>query len=367
MEQHHLIWLLMLKLSAFSSTMRVQAIPGNATVGRMLIHLTGENNSLCIDVLKTLLDLEKWNPNLSHNSEGDTALHLAVRLHRPILAHFLLSEVKCDPTIKNLKSETPIQLIIQFCSDLERTDLIKQIITIKCWDPDSSCNSEDDTALHLSAWYYRQELTDFLVFKARYLLNAKNKGGETPLSLLLSTSQWTDSHCLHLMKPLITSECWDPNSACDSEDNTVLHLAALYHRPEVAEFMISSTICDPNIRNSNDETPLEVFMPIWSDLECISIIKSLIITQKWDPNSYCNSQNDTTLQLAARHHRPMVAHFLLSENSNCNPNEKNQDGLAPLDLATDLEIISFLINSERVQSKPVNAIIERMLTQSTNE
>ena len=124
-------------ISLLVSSERVQSKPGNAIVGRMITHLTGENDSLCIDVLKTLIKLQQWNPNLSHNSDGDTALHLALRHHRPILAHFLLSEVNCDPSIKNLKNEVPIQLAIQFCSDSECIDLIKKIIATKHWNSDS--------------------------------------------------------------------------------------------------------------------------------------------------------------------------------------------------------------------------------------
>ena len=396
-------------ISLLISSERVwQSKCGIDIVERALTHSTNEQDSLCIDILRTLIEAGQWNPTMSCNSTGDTALHLSIRLHRPVLTHFLLSEVKCEPNIKNLKGETPIQLIIQLYTDSECTDLSKQIIATKSWDPHSTCNSEGDTALHLSAWYYRPKLANFLVSEAGCHPNVKNQAGETPFYLLLSSSlwrdsdcvdlikpliitkcwdpnsacdsegntalhlsawyvkrkltnllvfkagchpnvknhrgemplypilsvpQWSDSDCITFIKPLITTECWDPNSACDAEGNTVLHLAALHHRPDVAEFLLSETISDPYVKNTEDKIPLQVLiiMPMWSDSECISIIKLLMATKKWNPNSSCSSQNDTVLHLAARHHKCRVVDFLLFE-AECDPIIKNRKGETLMEL-----------------------------------
>ena len=272
-----------------------------------------------------LVKNKQWNPNSSCNFNGDTALHLAVRYHRPVLARFLLSELRCEANAKNLWDETPIQLIIQLWSDLKFTELIKQIINTKIWDPNSICNPKGDTALHLSIRYYRSELVNFLVFKAGCLLNVKNHGGKTPLCLLMSGLRWRDSDCINLIRHLIVHECWNPNSACNSEGDTILHLAVLYHRPKVAEFLLLETSCDPNVKNGKGKIPLEVMIPMWPSLECISIIKSLISKKEWDPNSSCNSQNDTVLHLAARHHEYRVVDFLLYE-AKCDFNIENRYG-----------------------------------------
>ena len=309
----------------------VQSKPDNAIVERVLTHSTNKQDSLCINIFKTLAEARQWNPTLSCNSKGDTALHLSIRLHRPVLIHFLLSEVKCEPDVKNLKGETPIQLMIQFCSDSECTYLIKQIIMTKNWDPNSICNSEGDTALHLSALFYRPKLTDFLVFEVGCSPNVMNHGGTSPLYLLLSVSQWRDSDCMKLIKSLISVKQWDPNSACDSKGNTVLHLAALHYRPKITELMLSETTCDPHLKNAEDETPLQVLMPIWSDSECISFIISLITTKNWDSNLSCNSRNDTALHLAAQHHKYRVVKFLLFE-AECDPIVKNSDEETPMEL-----------------------------------
>ena len=422
-------------ISLLISSERVwQSKCGIDIVERALTHSTNEQDSLCIDILRTLIEAGQWNPTMSCNSTGDTALHLSIRLHRPVLTHFLLSEVKCEPNIKNLKGETPIQLIIQLYTDSECTDLSKQIIATKSWDPHSTCNSEGDTALHLSAWYYRPKLANFLVSEAGCHPNVKNQAGETPLYLLLSLSlwrdsdcvdlikpliitkcwdpnsacdsegntalhlsawyvkrklinllvfkagchpnvknhrgetplypilsvpQWSDSDCITFIKPLITTECWDPNSACDAEGNTVLHLAALHHRPDVAEFLLSETISDPYVKNTEDKIPLQVLiiMPMWSDSECISIIKLLMATKKWNPNSSCSSQNDTVLHLAARHHKCRVVDFLLFE-AECDPIIKNRKGETLMEL---------LISGHAWYDSECTSIIKKMYNTILNE
>ena len=318
-------------ISLLINSKGVQSNPDNSIFERVLTHSTYEQDSLCIDIIRTLTKAGQWNPTLACNSRGDTVLHLSVQLHRPVLTHFLLSELKYKPNIKNLDGETPIQLMIQFFSDSECTYLIKLIVATISWYPNSICNSERDTALHLSALFYKPRLTDFLIFEAGCSPNVKNQEGKTPLYLLLSVSQWRDSECINVINPLITARCWYPNSACDSEGNTILHLAALYHRPEIAEFMLLEATCYPHIRNAEDETPLQVLMPTWSDLECISIIKLLITTKKWDPNLRCNSQNDTVLHLATRHHKYRVVDFLLFE-AKCDPIMKNRKGETPMEL-----------------------------------
>ena len=64
----------------------------------------------CIDIIKVLLKIKMWDPNSICNSSGDTALHLSVVYHRPVVVLFLLSEAKCDPNCRNYKKQTPLQL-----------------------------------------------------------------------------------------------------------------------------------------------------------------------------------------------------------------------------------------------------------------
>lgn len=218
-----------------------------------------------------MIDLGEWNPNLSLNDLSTN----------PVLAHFEILNAWYESNDSNyLEGETPIQ-IIQSISDPE-CNLSEQRFAMKRWDANSICKSECYTVLHLSVSRFWPKLTNFL-FEAGCHINVKSKGGKTSLCLMLLVPKWKDSDCINLIKHLINTKHWDPDSKCDSEDNTVLHLTAFCCRPRVAEFMLSETICNPNTKNTAGEIPLQIFIQTWSDSECISIIKLLITTKKMGP------------------------------------------------------------------------------------
>ena len=254
----------------------------------------------CIDIIKTLITTKQWDPNSICDSSGDTALHLSVLYHRYELTLYLLSKAECDPNKRNKKGETPVQLLLSKqkfplfsvshnnWSDPECIEIIKTLIATKQWDPNSICDSSGDTALHLSVLYHRYELTLYLLSKAECDPNKRNKKGETPVQLLLSKQKfplfsvshnnWSDPECIEIIKTLIATKQWDPNSICDSSGDTALHLSVLYHRYELTLYLLSKAECDPIKRNEKSETPVQLFISNhkWSDYKCIDIIKVLI-------------------------------------------------------------------------------------------
>ena len=46
------------------------------------------HDSECVDIIKALLGTRQWEPDLSCNPKGETALHLSAVCHRPMVAHF---------------------------------------------------------------------------------------------------------------------------------------------------------------------------------------------------------------------------------------------------------------------------------------
>ena len=306
---------------------------------QLLLPLMISRSDSDYNLIKALISTKKWDPNSSCNSSGDTALHLTMRHHKCELAKYLLTEVKCDPNIKNQRGETPIQpmISVQSWSDSEYTNIINALISTGVWDPNSTCNSNGDTALHLSVRCHRYKVVQQLLTKTRSNPNIQKQNGETSIQLLLSAKSWSHLECLNIIKVLTTTGLWNPNSSCNSNGDTVLHLSARHHRYEVTLYFLSEMKCDPNIKNLDGKQPIDLILSSesWSDFECIEIIK-LMSSLPWDPNSSYNSNGDTALHLSARHHRYEVTLYLLSELK-CDPNIKKLDGKQPIDLILSSE------------------------------
>ena len=308
---------------------------------QLLIPTQSWLNSECITIIKGLMATKQWDPNSSCNSKYDTALHLSARHHRPKVVHFLLTEAKCDPNIRNSENETLLLLLMSAWPDPECIDVIINLMAAGRWDPNLRYNSEGDTALHLSARHDAPKVARFLLSEAKCDPSIRNLKGETLLQLLIPA--WPSSECITIIKDLIATKEWDPNSSCNSNGDTALHLSARHHRPYIIQFLLSEAKCDPNVRNLKSETLLQLLILAWPSSECITIIKDLIATKEWNPNSSCNSNGDTALHLSAQHHMYEVTHYLLSE-ADCNPDVRNLQGLTPLQLPENPEIIELLIS-----------------------
>ena len=299
----------------------------------------------CVNVIRILMTIEQWDPNLRCNAEDDTALHLSGRYRKPKTVHLLLSDAKCDPylNIRNRRGETPINLIMLALSDSECFDIIRVIVATKQWDPNLRCNSNGDTALHLSARHHKPRVTVILLTETKCDPNIRNNEEKTLLEMLLTdTIMWLDFECIDVIKALLATKRWDPNSSCNSEGDTALHLSVKHHKPRVTHYLLSEAKCDPNVKNKVGETLIKYLLPCSTDSECIDVIRALLATKRWDPNSSCNLEGDTALHLSVRCHRPRVIECLLSE-AKCDLNSRNLNDEIPLQLTTDTDIILDLI------------------------
>ena len=186
---------------------------------------------------------KRWDPNSSCNSKDDTALHLALRYHKPEVVNYLLFEMKCDPFKQNRKEETPMELLTSGCEYCcIRT--IRDLMAIRQWDPKSSCNSKDDTALHLAAQHHRFGVVNFLLIEAKYDPNIKNRNEETLMKVVISEHKWHNTECTNIIRVLMATKRWDPNSSCNSQGNTALHLTVRHHRPKITHVLLSEAKYD---------------------------------------------------------------------------------------------------------------------------
>ena len=319
---------------------------GDTPVHTLLLKLP---DTKCVEIIRTLMATQQWDPDSSCNSNDDTALHLCLKYNKLKAANLLISEVKCDPCARNKCGDIPVHTLLLKLSNTECTNIIKQLMETKQWDFNLSYNFNGDTFLHHCVRLHKYNLIYLLLCNAKCDPYIRNKDGETAIHLIISIL--LDYKCFKVMRYI--AKHWNPNSSCNSEGDTALHLSARYHKPEMMQFLLSEVKCDPYIVNKRGETVVKLVMSntdMWNDYECLRIVKALVATKHWNPDSSCNSEGNTALHLSARYHRLRTVHYLLSK-ANSNPNSKNINDETPLQLASDTDVINELI---RYGSNPNN-------------
>ena len=144
---------------------------------------------------KTML----WRPT-DLNNDGDTALHLACKVDKPKIVKYLLKKANCNPKDRNLRNKLPIELTASI-------DTIGLLIE------------------------HGATMTPELVLKFAAIESIPNNR--------------------------LAQVMWNPNIA-NSDGNTALHLACQADQQDTVNFLLSQTPCDPNIKNNNEEVPLQM-------------------------------------------------------------------------------------------------------------
>ena len=140
-----------------------------------------------------------WKPS-DLNDDGNTALHLACKVDKPAVVKYLLKHGHCNVTVKNLRNELPLELTTNI-------DTISLLIE------------------------HGATIAPELVLKFA--------GKES------------------IPNDRLTQLMWNPNIA-NSDGNTALHLACQVDQQDTVNLLLSQTPCDPNIKNKNDEVPLQM-------------------------------------------------------------------------------------------------------------
>ena len=197
-------------------------------------HITDSSASELLS-LSSRKETMSWHPE-DLNSDGDTALHIAHKLNKPVILDYL---VKCDPNanklihsllqlttnlkvakilIKHGAKVTP-EMVVRF-DEMEITPerqskLIELMLT--SWNPDD-VNSDGYTALHLAC----------------------EDGRYATVKRLLSVA-----HC-------------DPNFKGDVNGYSALHLACKAGNPAIVKHLLCEARCDPNVKSENDKMPIQL-------------------------------------------------------------------------------------------------------------
>ena len=140
-----------------------------------------------------------WKPR-DLNDDGDTTLYLACRVDKPTVVKYLLKHEQCNAMEKNLRNKLPIELT----TNIGIVSLLLE---------------------------HGATMTPKLVLK------------------LIATESIPNDRLVQLL--------WNPNIT-NSDGNTALHLACQADQQDTVNFLLSRAHCNPNVKNNNEEVPLQM-------------------------------------------------------------------------------------------------------------
>ena len=254
-----------------------------------------------MNILKSLVDNHK-----TITKDGSTLLHVvctSIFRSQKLLVDFLLTECKYDPNCIDSNRQTPLQstlnlttmkILVQHGAKMT-TDIVFNVISsvqitessavellalssIKgtmLWHP-TDVNRNGETALDHAYTLNKQVLVNYLLTEAKYHPKANDllrlllrltinlnvaklliqHGAKATPDLVLRFEAMENEPNKHsLIKLLLTT--WNPDDR-DSDGYTALHLACKADRPDTVNLLLSVAHCDPNLKSSSAEVPLQM-------------------------------------------------------------------------------------------------------------
>ena len=287
--------------------------------GDAILHLLCQSNmkdNEVIELLQYYLQESVLNPNIK-DSNGDSAIHLACKASKSAIVIFLLTKTMCDINVKNYMGLLPLEMTKS-----------PKIIHYICQNHDVIISTNA-----LEMWLNNTALIDKqAMLKIFELLVHKRKV-----------------------------------RTCDG--STLLHISCSNHNifrdtRFLINYLFNEVHCDPNCMDNNKQTPLEctldygmmkelvehgakvtshVVFKIISSVEEHKAIEILLLsstkkTMLWKPTDL-NDDGDTALHLACKVDKPAVVKYLLKQGK-CNHNDKNSNNELPIELTTNIDILS---------------------------
>ena len=319
-----------------------------------MVTTTDLSDSTVVKLLQLFLKHFHWNPDCSLNEDGDTALHHACRSDRHSIAHFLLFQAGCNRYTRNKHRSIPFV----FASS---PGVVKMYV---------------NTSVSLSSATVHS-----------WLINQTRSHHKTSTEMIELLTALTGGNPYY----------WKT-----TDGDTILHLVSdrcytdvpVETRHQIVHHLLNCFYCNPNSINSDGKTPLQLTSDetVMDKLvshgaamtidvaqkvvmeKCISEDKAITLLYHFVDNhsfkltvrsSYPDGNlvdyGDTALCLACKANRSGVAHFLLSK-VRCNPNTKDNNGDAPVQLATHPKLIYDLID----HGTTMNSIVVLKLISSDN-
>ncbi|KAJ5737121.1 uncharacterized protein N7483_002246 [Penicillium malachiteum] len=354
---------------------------------RLLLSASGKGSEA---VVKILLHSSQLNPN-STDLSGQTPLFLAAAFGHDTVVKLLLSVRSIDPNIKSKKIQTPLHIAIEkghnntaqiliesgrvninakdhsdrtplhiALQSLHTDPVAKILLQSPSILPDEQ-DCQGRTPLQNALEGGNVAVAKILLASKKVKTNTKDENGRSPLHLAVkfdltgeivqtllefeSTDpdaedekkvtplhQAVKSSNLSAMKILLESGRLNPPFRVNGRHLnpnrwTVMHAVAQHGDEEMTKLLLSYDQVDANARDYDGKTPLHY----GSSADNVIFVRCMLGSDK----VLANAKDDlgrTPLHIAFMHNSRAVADLLLScEKVQCDVNEKDNEGLSPLD------------------------------------
>ena len=217
------------------------------SAGNTMLHAAVRNSANPVQIAR-ILDTRAHVD--ARNREGDTALHIAVRMNQKESSEFLISR---GASIFSVNSSGQSPLYIAFTVNGIREWIINPTTII-------SKDGLGNNMLHYAAEWKLNNVIP-IILRNGLSVEEANATGETPLFMAVKTNSASTIRVLVDNKANI--------NARDSQGNSVLHTAVRWNAKDVVEMLIAYKM-DINIHSLNGNTPLhDAVIYRMADIEAI--------------------------------------------------------------------------------------------------
>jgi ankyrin repeat protein len=241
-------------------------------------------------------------------------IHVAARLGMEWLLQLIL-DGGADPNCQNSFMQTPLIIAAEAGFEL--------VVGLLLNTPDIDVNlsdSDGDTPLSNAARAGHEKIVELLITSPRETqINGRNEAQETPLVLAARFGR-------EKVVDLLLRNNADGNVQ-DKNLDTPLHAAARIGDSQVIGILLSYSKIDPNLRNSDGRSPLDLSI---RELVPVSIIKQFVDCTRVNINLQ-DDNGDTALHTAISFGRDAVVSMLLLR-PDIDPNLANEKHWTPLEL-----------------------------------
>ena len=307
------------------------------------------NNS---PIVQLLVATERCDLNASNN-EGNTALHISVSGGGQFeMVQCLLQSDRCDPNVFNISGYTPLHIVCH------RGDipLLEALVADKRCDLNIQ-DDNDDTALHIGV--ENAEIVSCLLESGRTRCNIYNVKGLTPFHKAIAKGVMAS------VKLMMKNRLNILQTSNDKFQNAPIHIACIYSRLDILEFLLGYTNCDPNQQNAEGNTALHIVcrMRISSVLGFLGVLTStpginltLVNHEGIAPLDVVVSDHKTLLHYACFEGNSTLAELLVRNGADVM--KPNTYGDAPIHIAckrSRLEVLKALFTSNNCNPDQLNA------------